>query len=324
MTARMGAGMGATMGERPMANNPLAYYPGCSGQGTSKEYDQSTREVCEALGIRVRDVEDWSCCGSTPAHTVDHGLSTALSLRNFTQTEAMGMSDVTTPCPSCLKNLKTALARAKDPVIGPEAERLLGKKLAKEHRVRSVLQVIYEDVGLEELAAKIVKPLGGLKIVPYYGCLMTRPHDLMEFDDEENPVSMDTIMEAAGATVLPFPLKVECCGASMAIPRNDAVGRLSGRLLGVADSLGAEAIVVACPLCQMNLDLRQGQVNRYNKTTYKIPVFYFTQLLGMALGVPENRLGFDKLVVDPATVIKKLRRAGTGTANAKKVTEDAA
>jgi heterodisulfide reductase subunit B len=310
-----------------MANKPLVYYPGCSGQGTSKEYDLSTREVCAKLGIRIRDIEDWSCCGSTPAHTVDHGLSTALSLRNFAQAEEMGMSDVTTPCPSCLKNLKTALRRMDDPRIGPEAGRLLGRALKSRPTVRSVLQVIYEDVGLEKLAAAIIKTLGGLRIVPYYGCLMTRPHDLMAFDDEENPVSMDRILETAGARVLPFPLKVECCGASMGIPRNDAVARLSGRLLGVAEALGAEAVAVACPLCQMNLDLRQSQVNRYNGTRYAIPVFYFTQLLGMALGVPEERLGFDKLVVDPSTVVKKLRRAGTAPAKtyaATHATEDAA
>ncbi|MDL2272897.1 CoB--CoM heterodisulfide reductase iron-sulfur subunit B family protein [Desulfovibrio sp. OttesenSCG-928-I05] len=289
-----------------MANNSLAYYPGCSGQGTSKEYDMSTRAVCHALDVKLQDIEDWSCCGSTPAHTVDHGLSTALSARNFVQAEEQGLADVTTPCPSCLKNLKVALHRLKDKNVGPEAERILGRSLTQEHSVRSILQVIYEDIGLKKIAAKVVQPLTGLKVVPYYGCLMTRPHDLMEFDDEENPVSMDKIMEAAGATILPFPLKVECCGASMGIPRNDAVTRLTGRLLGVAASLGAEAIVVACPLCQMNLDLRQSQVNRYNKTNYKIPVFYFTQLLGLAFGIQDTHLGFDKLVVDPKPVLSKL------------------
>ncbi len=308
-----------------MASSPLAYYPGCSGLGTSMEYDRSTRAVCEALGIPLKDIPDWSCCGSTPAHTVDHALSTALSARNLIQAETIGLSDIATPCPSCLKNLKTAMARWQDPKIGPAAEKLLGKSLQERHRVRSVLQVLYEELGPEALAAKVSRPLAGLKVVPYYGCLMTRPKDLMDFDDEEYPVSMDRLLEAAGAEVLPFPLKVECCGASMGIPLNKAVTRLSGKILELAASLGADAVAVACPLCQMNLDLRQGQVEKANHAIYKLPVFYYTQLLGLALGLPERDLGLSKLNVNPEPALALIRQSRPKpAAETAATTEDAA
>lgn len=294
---------------------PFGYYPGCSGMGTSAEYDRSTRAVAAVLNLPLQDIEDWSCCGSTPAHTIDHALSTALSARNFVQAEKQGVTDVLTPCPSCLKNLRTALHRMKDPHIGPKASKLLGGETLQDgHTVKSVLQVIYQDIDREVLKRQVIRPLTGLKIVPYYGCLMSRPAELMQFGDPENPVAMDELMEIAGAEVLPFPLKVDCCGASMGIPINEAVTRQSGRIVGLAASLGADAIVVACPLCQMNLDMRQSQINRAHKTQYNIPVLYYTQLLGIAFGIPEKELGLNKLIVSPRPVLDKLAAARIGGA----------
>jgi len=288
-------------------NEPFGYYPGCSGQGTSAEYDSSTRAVCAELGIVLQDLEDWSCCGSTPAHTVDHSLSTALSARNFVQAGKQGLLDVVTPCPSCLKNMRVALHHMSDEHIGPKASRLLGGDTLREgHTVKSVMQVIHEQVSAKDIAAKVIRPLTGLKVVPYYGCLMSRPLELMQFGDPENPMVMEEILTAAGAEVLPFPLKVECCGASMSIPLNEAVTRLSGKIVDLAVTLGADVIAVACPLCQMNLDMRQGQINRANKTQFKMPVMYYTQLLGLALALPHNELGLNKLVVDPLPVLDKL------------------
>ena len=139
----------------------------------------------------------------------------------------------------------------------------------------------------------------------YYGCIMNRPPELMAFDDCENPMAMDNIMTALGATVVPFPLKVECCGASYGIPRPDVVAKLSGKLLEAAVGVGADMVAVACPLCQMNLDLRQGQVNRAMGTSYNIPVPYFTQLMGVALNIPDAEIGFGKLNVDPRPVLSK-------------------
>ncbi|GFK96027.1 8-methylmenaquinol:fumarate reductase membrane anchor subunit [Fundidesulfovibrio magnetotacticus] len=281
-----------------------AYYPGCSGQGTSVEYDTSTRAVCAALDIELVDIPDWNCCGSSPAHTVDHHLSAALSCRNLAQAaQVEGARGVITPCPSCLSNLKTSARRMADPDFAARVNKLLDKPLRHIPPVKSVLQALFEDVGPDALYPRVFKRLEGLKLAPYYGCIMNRPPQIMEFDDHEHPVAMDRLLEAVGATALPFPLKVECCGASYGVARQDIVERLSGRLLDAAAACGADAFVTACPLCQMNLDLRQDQINAANKTGHRIPVFYYTQLLGLALGLDPKALGLDKLAVSPRDVL---------------------
>jgi heterodisulfide reductase subunit B2 len=286
-------------------NTPLkyAYYPGCSSTGTSVEYDMSSRAVCAALDIQLNDVPDWSCCGSTPAHTVDHSLSSALSARNLNNVASMGLDSCITPCPSCLANLKTATYRMKNDDFRDKVNNLLAKPANTEIETKSVLQILVEDYGVENIKKKVVKPLSGLVVGAYYGCILNRPPELMQFDDREHPMAMDNIMEALGATVVPFPLKVECCGASFGIPRKDVVMRLSGKLLDAAQSIGAMALVTACPLCQMNLDMRQNQINSCNGSHHSMPIFYFTQLLGLALGLTEKELGMDKLCVSPRTLL---------------------
>ncbi len=283
-----------------------AYYPGCSGLGSSKEYEQSTRAILKALGVEIQEVPDWSCCGSTPAHTVDHRLSSALAGRNLAQAERMGVEfdSVITPCPSCLTNLKHAAHYLEKPEFKEQVNKLLDRPLQTVPKVKSVLQVVYEDIGPEAIKAKVVKPLSTLKLAPYYGCIMNRPPDIMDFDHHEHPVALDELMEAIGAKVTPFPLKVECCGASYGVARNDIVMKLSGKLLDTAEDKGANAVVTACPLCQMNLDLRQDQINAANKTRHNKPVFYFTQLLGLALGLSEKEVGLDMLCVKPYDVLK--------------------
>jgi len=286
-----------------------AYYPGCSGLGTSAEYDRSTRAVCRALGIDLVDIPDWSCCGSTPAHTVDHVLSCALSARNIAQAESLDAAGIITPCPSCLTNLKTAGHRMRDEAFKGRIESLLGHPVENRLPVMSVLQLLAETIGPDGLAGKVVRPLTGLRLAPYYGCIMNRPPEVMEFDDCENPVAMDRLMAALGADVAPFPLKVECCGASFGVARRDVVTKLSGKLLDAAGDVGAHAMVTACPLCQMNLDLRQGQVNAANNTRHCMPVFYYTQLIGKALGLGDESLMLDKLVVSPARVFLAMEEA---------------
>ncbi len=283
-----------------------AYYPGCSGAGTSIEYDMSCRAICKALDIELKDVPDWSCCGSTPAHTVDHTLSSALSARNLDQVASMGMDSCVTPCPSCLANLKTAKHRMESEIFRDKVNNLLDRPADTGVETKSVLQILVEDYGVENIKKKLVKPLTGLKVGAYYGCILNRPAELMKFDDREHPMAMDKIMEALGAEVVPFPLKVECCGASFGIPRKDVVMRLSGKLLDTAEEIGAMALVAACPLCQMNLDMRQDQINNANGTSHNIPVFYFTQLMGLALGLTEKELGIDKLCVSPRAVLNAI------------------
>lgn len=286
----------------------IAYYPGCSGMGTSLEYDSSTRAVCQALNIDLVDVEDWSCCGSSPAHTVNHVLSAALSARNLAQVEGMGLDQITTPCPSCLTNLRTAAHKMVDQNFRDQVNALLDVPCRTDVHTTSVLQVLDEQVDPEFITSKVVNPLTGIKIACYYGCIMNRPPALMRFDDHENPMAMDRMMLALGAEVVPFPLKVECCGASYGIPRGDIVTRLSGKLLDAGQRLGADCFVTACPLCQMNLDLRQGQINRAMGKKFNIPIFYYTQLMGYALGLDRDKLGFGKLCVDPRRALGKIKQ----------------
>lgn len=286
-----------------------AYYPGCSGLGTSMEYEKSTRAVCKELGINLMDIQDWSCCGSTPAHTVDHLLSSALSGRNLALAEEMEAEAMITPCPSCLSNLKGTVHRLSDRAFRLQMNNLLEKPVQRTMPVKSVLQILDEEVGSDELAQRLPKkPLHGLKLATYYGCIMNRPPEVMQFDDHENPMAMDRLMQALGAEVLPFPLKVECCGASFGIPRKDVVARLSGKLLDTALELGAHAMVAACPLCQMNLDLRQGQAASAMGKEFNMPVFYYTQLIGVALGLPQKKLGLSKLCVKPGIAFDAMRR----------------
>lgn len=291
-----------------MSDGTYAYYPGCSSAGTSKEYDLSTRALCAALGLTLRDVPDWNCCGSSPAHTVDHTLSAALAARNLAQAESLGLDNFITPCPSCLKNVHNAIEHMREGAFKDKVDKLTLRPLTREHSAKSVLQVILEDVRPEGIAARTRKPLSNLRLVPYYGCLMTRPGRSMRFDDEENPTSLDVLLEAAGAVVPHFPFKLECCGGAFGIPRGDVVARLGGRVLSLAKSLGADAVVVACPLCQMNLDARQGQINSASGLNINMPVLYYTQLLGLALGLDESKLGLKQLVVDPSNVLRKAAR----------------
>ena len=314
-------------------NLPLAYYPGCSQTGTAAEYDRSTRACCAALGVELVDVPDWTCCGSTPAHTVDHFLAGALAARNLLQAELAGHDRVATPCPSCLAALRTASqhlaepapeADAKnsgtsyrtEPSFRTEVERLLDRPAPLRASAVSVLQVLLEDVGVETIAAAVQRPLTGLRVAPYYGCLLNRPPGLMAFDDPENPTAMDRLLAACGATVVAFPFKTECCGAAFGMPRLDVVQRLSARILDMAKECGADVIAVACPLCQMNLDLRRGQVNAAAGTHFAQSVPYFTQLLGLALGLPESALGLDKLVLplQPALAGANIRAQEAGAA----------
>jgi len=284
----------------------VAYYQGCSLEGLAHEYDLSTRAVCEALGIELVEIPDWNCCGSTPAHSCDPLLSAALAGRNLAIAAGLGCETVMSPCPGCVKSLKGALEVYENPKHRSAFLEVLGMEFDGRIKAFSVLQLLYEHVGAKGLEQKIRRPLTGHVIVPYYGCLMTRPAAFAQFDDPENPVSMDRLIEATGARVPDFPYKTECCGATYGVTRNEIVGKLSGRILDMAARLGAEAVAVACPLCQQNLDLRQAQVDRYWNCTFDLPVVYLTQVIGLALGIDPKALGMNKLFVNADTLLRDL------------------
>lgn len=282
---------------------PIAYYPGCSVDGMAEEFDDSTRAVCKALGIDLVEIPDWSCCGSTPAHSYDPLLGGALAGRNLAIAEAEGFDTVMTPCPSCLKSLKGALKVFQEKP-GP-FEEILQMPFAGNARIISVLELLYEDIGAAAIQARVQRPLEGTLIAPYYGCLLTRPAEFARFDDPENPISLDDLLHAIGASVPDFPYKTECCGAAYGVTENKIVGKLTGRILDMAKRLGADALAVACPLCQQNLDLRQSQVERFWRRSFNMPVVYITQLIGYALGIDPKKLGLDKLFVSAKPLFAK-------------------
>lgn len=304
----------------------IAYYPGCSGHGTSTEYESSTRAVCRTLGLNFTEMKDWNCCGSTPAHAMDTVLSGALSTRNLVIAARTGADAVTTPCPSCLANLKLARHRMQKPEFKAEVDALLDEaspEVEKIPQTFSVLQLLLENVGLDAIRAQVERPLTGMKVATYYGCLMSRPADIMQFDDPENPTAMDKILEALGAEVVPFPMKTECCGAAMGIALKQVTGSLSGRILASAKGFGANAVVTACPLCHMNLDLRQRQAEKITNQEFNIPVFYYTQLMGLAFGLSADELKLDKLAVSPMPLLRELPASAAPTKAAGPATEGA-
>jgi heterodisulfide reductase subunit B len=288
-----------------------AYYPGCSALGTSEDYERSTQALCEALGAKLSPIPDWSCCGSTPAHAVNTELSAALCARNLSIAKRMDCAGgVLTSCPSCLSNLKLAAYRMEDAAFRQRVDELLDAPSGAFPRSRSVMQMLLEDFGLDAIARRMSRPLLGVRLVPYYGCLMSRPAEVMQFGNPENPTAMEELLRACGAEdVVDFPAKTECCGASHGIPNQGMTSRLSGRILALAVDHGADAIVVACPLCQMNLDLRQEQAARAVGLESRIPVLYFTQLMGLAIGMDSSRLALDKLCVSARPLLDKIRNA---------------
>ena len=288
-----------------------AYYPGCSALGSSEDYERSTQAVCGALGVQLTPVPDWSCCGSTPAHAVNTELSAALCARNLSIAGRMNCDGgLLTSCPSCLSNLKLATHRMEDAAFRQRVDELLDAPCGAFPRSRSVMQMLLEDFGAAAIARQACRPLLGVRLVPYYGCLMSRPAEVMQFGNPENPTAMEELLKACGAEdIVDFPAKTECCGASHGIPSQQMTARLSGRILALAADHGADAIVAACPLCQMNLDLRQEQAAKAVSLNSRIPVLYVTQLMGLAFGLENSRLGLEKLCVSAQPLLDKIQQA---------------
>ncbi|MEW6754072.1 MAG: CoB--CoM heterodisulfide reductase iron-sulfur subunit B family protein [Candidatus Latescibacterota bacterium] len=273
----------------------FAFYPGCSLESTAWDFDRSTRAVCRRLGIELGDVPDWVCCGSTPAHATSPGLAVALPVLNLQKAQQAGLP-VMAACASCYARLRTANHRVRtEPEERRRAEGLTGQPYDGTVPVRHLLDVLVNEVGLEEIRQAVVQPLEGVRVACYYGCLLSRPPQIVAFDDAEHPTAMDDLVAAAGAEPMAWPYQTECCGASLSLTRPDVVARLGYRLLYMARQAGADCLAVACPLCQMNLDLRQADALKAHGPLPRTPVLYVTQLLGVALGLSAEELGLEAL-----------------------------
>ena len=283
----------------------LAYYPGCSLRHSSEELDHSTRKVLEALGVEYKEVPDWTCCGSTPAYMMDHLLAQALAARNLRQAAEVG-DELLAPCPSCYQREKNAeLEIHESDAFRAEVNGVLDKPYTGRVKVYSLPEYLVKFVGEQKVASAVKTDLSQLKVVPYYGCLLARPFDLVGDTDQEQPMMMDLLLQAAGADVKWWNYKTECCGASVGLPKEEIQRKLSGKVIEQALAAGADAIVVCCPLCHVNLDLKQGQINKALGTDYQVPILYLTQVLGLAFGLTADDVMLKKNIVDPRPLVER-------------------
>ncbi|HPD16127.1 MAG TPA: CoB--CoM heterodisulfide reductase iron-sulfur subunit B family protein [Planctomycetota bacterium] len=279
------------------------YFPGCSLLSGAAEYDRSARGVLAALGVAVEEIEDWVCCGATPAHATNHLLSVALPAISCAAAEKQGL-DILTCCSACYSRLKQANAELQaDPALLAKVNGIIEEDYKGGIRVLHIAEILAREVGLDALRARVTRPLKGLKVASYYGCLLARLPEELRIDKIEYPTLLDDLMAATGAEPVDWPCKTECCGAALTLAMQDTVVRLSGGILQAARDAGADALVVACPLCQANLDLFQSNAEAQFGEAFGLPVLYFTQMLGLALGLEAGDLCLDKVIVDPMPLL---------------------
>lgn len=279
------------------------YYPGCSLLGSAVEYDRSGRALLEALGVELEEIDDWVCCGATAAHATSHLLSLALPAISCAAAEKQGL-DVLACCSACYSRLKqTNHDLRKDPALLAQINEIIEEDYKVKPRVLHVSEVLANEIGADAIREKVTKPLDGLKVACYYGCLLARLPKALRIDNIEYPTMLDDLMAAVGAEPVDWPCKTECCGAALTLARQDMVIRLSGELVQMAKECGADVLAVACPLCQANLDMYQSDAEGQLGEQLGVPVLYFTQVMGLALGLTAEQLALDKVIVDPTPLL---------------------
>jgi heterodisulfide reductase subunit B len=286
----------------PNAVKTVAYYPGCSLESTSTEFNESAKSVCAALDLNLFEPKGWVCCGATAAHRSDPETGLRLPLENLALIERSGFSEVTMPCAACFNRHKAAQYEIRhDESRWQAMDEVLDYHYQDSVKVNTLIETILQHVGKEKIAEKVQKPLENLKVVCYYGCLLTRPPQVTEAENPENPTDMDELVAALGAEVLDWSYKTCCCGAAHSLTRPDIVVKLSGNLVTHARQAGADVIAVACPLCHINLDARQFQMD----VEEPMPIMFFTQLMSLALGLPEKEAVLHKNMVDPRPLLRE-------------------
>lgn len=286
----------------------LAYYPGCTLHGTAREYDASTKAVCNAAGIELTELSDWNCCGALEA-IFDKELSMGLSARNNMLAQKTGL-DLVIPCSICSHNLSRAeRAMKNDEAFRMKIEKALGERYSGV-RIKHLLDVMVNDIGTDQLTKLFIKSLRGIKAVPYYGCLLVRPSEVSKFDNPENPSSLDNLIKATGAECLPFTQKTKCCGGNLLMSKQEYAFLLTKRLFDEAKTAGADCIVVACPMCHMLLDGQQSMVEKAHDTVINMPILYFTQFIGLAMGLGVKELELEKNMVSPEIILDMMEQSG--------------
>jgi heterodisulfide reductase subunit B len=284
-----------------------AFYPGCSLECSSAAYDRSVKAVAEVLGIELVEIDDWNCCGATEYFTQDELVACSVIARNLAIVDRQ-FDQLVAPCAACYLNLKkTDKLMAEDAKMNAKINEALAAGGLQYKpgtvRVRHLLDVISTDLGEAAVKDKVVRPLTGLRVAPYYGCQVVRP--LNGFDDPEYPMKLDELFKWLGAEVVDYPVKAHCCGGHMTQISEPQAFELIRRLLQSAVDYEADLILCMCPMCQLNLDAYQGRVGGFFGVKFHMPIIFFTQLLGVAFGLDLDKLGFGRELVAAKPVIQE-------------------
>jgi heterodisulfide reductase subunit B len=285
----------------------LLYYPGCTLKTSAKNLEKTAIAVTKALGHELVEMKDWNCCGVVSSLTSDDLMRHLAPLRNLIHVEDEGENKVITLCDMCCNTLKQTNLRVKEK---PEDLKTLNAFMDRENDYKGTVSVLHfleflrDEIGFDTLKKKVKNPLKGIKIMPYYGCMLLRPREV-SIDDPEEPTILRNLLRSLGAEAVDNPFKIECCGSYNTVEQKEIVSRRAHRITSFALDRGADAIVLSCPLCRFNLDMRGKEAEKIFKGYKQIPVYYYTQLIAVALGLEQSSYGFDQHVVDPTLLLKK-------------------
>ena len=281
----------------------VSYYPGCTAHSTGMEYNQSTRAVLDALGVELRELDDWNCCGGASAHSVNDLLGLALPARNIAKAQNSDLP-LAIPCTGCFSAMKKAeKVLSGDTEMKQKIEDLVGFKYNGKLKILAMIDFLLNTIGLDEIKKHIVKPLTGLKVVSYYGCALVRRPEIAEMGDHENPVFMDRLIEALGAEAVDWSYKTDCCGADLTFSHISIVKEMADRIGGMAAETGADCMVCHCGLCQINLEQQTGNNGA------KVPTFYFSELMGIAMDLDDRQSWWGKHIVPCEKLLGSLNLA---------------
>jgi heterodisulfide reductase subunit B len=280
----------------------IAYYPGCSLESTATEFGHTFEAVCEALDLELFEPPGWVCCGSTPAHTTDPELAAYYAIVNLSIVERMGLNQMVAPCLGCYQRFRAAAYELeRDPGLAARVADKVGYEYQGTVETLHSVETLLERVGLDAIRDRVKKPLEGLRVACYYGCATTRPPKYTGAESPENPTSMEDIIRALGAEPVDWSYKTDCCGGSLGISQTSLAWELSAKILENARTYGVDLMVTACPLCQVNVEGRQVQMN----LGFEMPVLYITQLMTLAFGLEEKKAELAKLLIDPHPILRE-------------------
>ena len=281
------------------------YFPGCTLYTKAKNFDQTARECSLSLGFELKELKNWTCCGATFPLATDNIMALLPPARILANAREEGAA-LTTLCAVCFNVIKRTNRLIRDDVEKRDKiNTFMEKNYGGDLRILHYLEILKKDIGFSELKEKVKRPLTGLKAAAYYGCMLLRPFDEMEFDDKERPTIFEEFLEALGAEATPFPLKIECCGSFQSVGAPEVATECAYKILGSAAKNGAELLVSTCPMCTFNIDHKQEDIKAKYLGFKEVPVLYFTQLLGIAMGIDYQKLGFEQNAVNPLPLLKE-------------------